>query len=147
MQASLVTLACPNCGGDLELTSRPDLFKCAHCGKLALLYWPQAGAPKTAKVEAKQSWKANLLRPGSSVNWQGGELQLTATELVFVPHGLNFGPVEHAVLPLGSITAKALTKGLLSDDLMLTDASGQQWGVRVRNGAEVEQALEAATSV
>ncbi len=144
MTATLVALACPNCGGMLELTTRPDLFKCAHCRHLALLRWPAEAAPQVARFEEKQAWKANLLRPGSSLNWQGGDLRLSARELVFTPHAINFGPIEKGVVPLDAIRDIQLTKGLLSDELTIADGSGQQWGVRVFRGAEVENAIEKA---
>jgi hypothetical protein len=51
---------------------------------------PEHAAPEIAKLASEESWKANLLRPGGVVNWQGGELLLTSTELAFVPHALNF---------------------------------------------------------
>lgn len=144
MAATLLALSCPNCGGVLELTSRADLFKCAHCAKLALLFWPEQGAPSATAVEARREWEANLLRPGSTLNWQGGALRLTTRELVFVPGAVNFGPIEHAVLKLGDIKSISLTKGLVSDDVFVLDVSGATWGVRVRDGAALRDDLESA---
>ena len=147
MAPAFLTLACPNCSGDLELTTRPDLFKCAHCSKLALLHWPATGAPQISRLEAKKTWKANLLRPGSTLNWQGGELCLTATELAFVPHDWNFGPLERAVLPLASIKDLKLTKAfaeIITDVLMLTDTNGEEWGLRVHGGDALRDELRRA---
>ncbi len=140
---TLMTLSCPYCGGALELTSRADLFKCAHCRRLALLHW-SAEAPQPAKLEPKATWKANLLRPDATLNWQGGELLLTADELAFVPHAINFGPIEKAVVPLASIARLELATGVISDEVTITDARGERWGVRVFRGKEVSDAIEAA---
>lgn len=149
MTAQLLSLKCPNCGGMLELTARADLFKCAHCRHLALLRWADAAAatPDVSRFEEKRAWKANLLRPGATLNWQGGDLRLSDRELAFVPHGVNFGPIERAVLPLRDVASMALTKGILSDELTLTDVRGERWGVRVFRGAEVQAAVEAARTV
>lgn len=137
----LLSLVCPNCGGSLELTSRADLFKCRHCQNLPLLRWPSPQQPETARLIEKEKWAANLLRPGSSANWQGGELVLTDRELAFVPHGLNLGPLERAVLPLASIASHALETGLISDEITFIDQSGSRWGLRVRNGKSVLEAI------
>ncbi len=146
MTAPLFSLACPNCGGMLEMTARADLFKCAHCRHLAILRWPEASsaAPDIKKLVERERFAANLLRPGASLNWQGGSLALTDDELAFVPHGLNFGPLERAVLPLGSIAGIDLQTGLVSDELTLTDARGERWGVRVFRGKKVRDAIEEA---
>lgn len=126
------------------MTARADLFKCAYCNNLALLRWPTPAAPTAAKLEAEKKWTANLLRPGSSVNWQGGELLLTRHELVFVPQGLNIGPIEKAVLPFGAIASTQITEGFISDDVQILDMQGQKWGVRVRKGKEILAAIEHA---
>lgn len=146
MNAPLFTLACPNCGGMLEMTNRAELFKCAHCRHLAILRWPDAsaGAPDIARLDERHSWKANLLRPGDTLDWQGGDLHLTDRELAFVPHSFNFGPIERAVLPLRGITDVQLVDGLLSDEITLTDERGDRWGVRVFQGAAVRDAILAA---
>lgn len=143
----VTALSCPSCGGRLEMTARAELFRCAYCNGLALVRWPvddASAAPSGAKVEARQRWAANLLRPGARINWQGGELLLTRHELVFVPHGLNVGPIERAVLPLGAIASIALVEGFISDDVTMTDASGLSWGVRVRSGKELRAVIERA---
>lgn len=124
------------------MTARADLFKCAHCKNLALLRWPAPAAPIAARIEAEKKWAANLLRPGATVNWQGGEALLTRQELIFVPHGLNLGPIEKAVLPFGRIASVSVAEGILSDDVTILDTEGQTWGIRVRKGHEVADALE-----
>jgi hypothetical protein len=146
MTAPLFTLGCPNCGGMLEMTSRADLFKCAHCRHLAILRWPEVAsvAPDIRKLVERETWKANLLRPGASLNWQGGALLLTDDELAFVPHSLNFGPIERAILPLRSIDRVELQTGLVSDELTLIDERGERWGVRVFRGKVVRDAIEKA---
>lgn len=129
------------------MTSRADLFKCKHCQNLALLHWPSAAGaspPTTTRLVEKKKWAANMLRPGDSVNWQGGELLLTDQELAFVPHGFNMGPLERAVLPLAAITSHQLDTGLLSDELTLLDREGLRWGLRVWKGRDVLAAIEEA---
>jgi hypothetical protein len=143
MTPSLIKLSCPNCNGLLELTGRADLFKCAHCSHLALLNWTTS-TPELTRLEQKKNWAANLLRPGDSLNWQGGELVLTARELAFVPHSLNFGPLERAVLRLAAIKTIEVSKGMLSDDVTLTDLNGERWGVRVRDGEALRDELQRA---
>lgn len=148
MPSDLIALVCPHCGGRLEMTVRAELFKCAHCQYLTVLRWSAdpVRPPEMVRLTDDRAWKANLLRPGSELNWQGGELHLTDRELVFAPHGLNFGPIERAVLPLREIADLRLAAGLISDDLTLTDAKGQRWGVRVAKGPEVRDAILAAQS-
>lgn len=127
------------------MTVRADLFKCAHCKNLALLRWPNAteAIPPTAtRLIEKQKWAANLLRPGSALNWQGGELILTEQELAFVPHGLNLGPLERAVLPLASIVSRSVDTGLLSDEITFVDREGLRWGLRVRKATMLLTAID-----
>lgn len=143
MNGPLIALVCPHCGGRLEMTVRADLFRCAYCQYLTVLRWSDdaARAPELARLPGRLSWKANLLRPGSTLNWQGGELHLTDRELAFVPHDFNAGPLERAVLPLRDVVDAQLVTGLISDELTLTDPRGDRWGVRVFKGAEVRDAL------
>jgi hypothetical protein len=135
-------MRCPNCGGTLELTSKPELFKCGYCSRLSLLYWE--GAPTIKPLTGKRKWGANCLRPGSTVNWQGGELLLTDRELVFVPHELNAGPLERAVLLLDSITDLTVKKGFIVDDVFLIDHFGSKWGLRVYDGEGLRDELRRA---
>jgi len=121
----------------------------AHCRHLAILRWPEEAsrAPDIRKLVERERFKANLLRPGAPLNWQGGSLALTDDELAFVPHSLNFGPLERAILPLRSIKSLELTTGLVSDELTLTDDRGERWGVRVFRGKVVRDAIEKARAL
>jgi hypothetical protein len=140
----LIKLSCPNCGGTLELTSRPDLFKCAYCGQLSVLQWPATGAPSIARLQGKKTWIANFLRPGETFNWQGGKLHLTERELAFVPHRLNAGPHDRAVVPLAAITDFTLETGLIVDEVSLVDHLGEKWGLRVYDGKGLRYELQSS---
>lgn len=142
---TLIPLVCVNCGGSLETTATADLFRCPYCKQLMLLARDPAptGHRAATRLVARREWGANALRPGDTVNWQGGTLYLADEGLAFVPHAFNFGALEQATLPLGDIVDVTLQKGFISDDLTVKLRSGATWGFRVRDGASVRDALGA----
>ncbi len=142
----LIPLTCVHCGGSLETTASAELFRCQYCKQLMLLVREggEAGLAAT-KLDTRQEWAANCQRPGDALNWQGGQLYLTAEALAFVPHSFNFGPIERAVVPMTTIKNMELVKGLLfSDDLTVHTTGGETWVYRVRKGQELQDAIEAA---
>lgn len=142
----LIPLTCVHCGGSLETTASAELFRCQYCGQLMLLVREggEAGLAAT-RLDTRQEWAANCLRPGDELNWQGGHLYLTSEALAFVPHSFNFGPIERAVVPVALIRSMELAKGMLvSDDLTVHTVGGETWVYRVRKGQELLDAVEAA---
>lgn len=142
----LISLTCVHCGGSLETTASAELFRCQYCKQLMLLVRESGTAGLAAtKLNTRQEWPANCLRPGDALNWQAGHLYLTAEALAFVPHSFNFGPLERAVVPVAIIKNTELVKGMLfSDDLTAHTTSGETWVYRVRKGQELQDAIEAA---
>lgn len=87
----------------------------------------------------------HALRPGATDNWQGGTLYLFLAHdaLAFVPHAFNFGALERATIPLDAITGAALTVGLIADAGHRAHARRAAWGLRVRKGDTLRDALRA----
>ena len=142
----LIPLTCVHCGGALETTASAELFRCQFCRQLMLLVRDDGAEPGLAatRLDAHTTWKANCLHPGDTLNWQGGELLLTAEALVFVPHAFNFGPLERAVVRLASVAGTQLVPGLVSDDVTVRTTDGEAWSYRVRKGQQLRDALETA---
>lgn len=142
---TLIPLTCVNCGGALETSATADLFRCPYCKQLMLL--ARAEAPTSlrsaTRLVARGEWAANALRPGATQNWQGGTLYLADDALAFVPHAFNFGPLERATIPLDAILGAGLEVGMISDELTLRTHDGAAWGLRVREGEALRDALQA----
>lgn len=140
----LIPLVCVSCGGALETTATADLFRCPYCKQLMLLARADAPTRRVATpLVARSEWAANALRPGATDNWQGGTLYLADDALAFVPHAFNFGALERATIPLDAITGAALTVGLIADEVTVRTRDGAAWGLRVRKGDTLRDALRA----
>ncbi len=141
----LIPLVCVNCGGGLETTPTADLFRCPYCKQLMLLAQAHTPTPQrvATRLVAREEWPANALRPGDTHNWQGGTLYLADDVLAFVPHAFNFGALEQATIPLGAIVDAELQTGFISDDLHVRTRDGATWGLRVRKGEVLRDALRA----
>ncbi len=49
--SNLITLTCPSCGGQLEVTNDVDRFVCAHCGNAHLIDPSERAAALTKEVD------------------------------------------------------------------------------------------------
>jgi DNA-directed RNA polymerase subunit RPC12/RpoP len=122
-----ITLSCAACGGILQITDDAELFKCKYCSNIVLirrkihvLTEAQSHKP-VSKVEA-QSEKIVPVMNRAANYWvnsfitHGGQVILTETDVVFIPHSFNFSNMYRVVIPLSDIV-RVWKTGTLSKTL------------------------------
>ena len=52
--SDLISLTCPNCGGDLKITAGTTSYTCQHCGKQHIIK-AEAGTYRSNRMHAVQN--------------------------------------------------------------------------------------------
>lgn len=109
MNLSQQKLECGSCGAASMAPKRQTLWKCEYCGAVTIFDGIEADptadlkeniAKRTRKIESVLTKKANYLHDGIS---DGGNLHVTRSEIVFVPHAFNINSGYRLVFPFSEM--------------------------------------------
>lgn len=99
MDIKNINTSCPNCGAPVEIDNDSQAFVCKYCSSVVATVSSDSThtdsdeptLPILRKIEPELKYRAN--HQVSASNNQGGHIWITKDEVVFKPHGLNFGPM------------------------------------------------------